>query len=180
MEILRTIIFLLFSFAVISLIWARFNFFEVKTKASKKVSYINDPTVLVMLCVTYWSLLNKTIGFTEGVVSVIIYFLGVSLFWWSLLTAKKLNFANSPREGELITSGPYRFVRHPFYLSYLMVWFGCLIFIQSWVIVIGFSVLAAIYVFSAVNEERMIMSGLRGADYKEYRSRVSMFIPFFV
>lgn len=77
----------------------------------------------------------------------------------------------------LVTSGPYRFVRHPFYTSYLIFWTG--LAIGTWtpwaVPVLG--AMAVIYTVAARDEERKFSNSPMAAEYAVYRSRTGMFWP---
>ncbi|HUH50403.1 MAG TPA: methyltransferase, partial [Mycoplana sp.] len=49
------------------------------------------------------------------------------LFWWAISASRKarLRFAFDPdKPDSLVTIGPYRLVRHPFYTSYIIFWTG--------------------------------------------------------
>ena len=78
---------------------------------------------------------------------------------------------------ELITSGPYRFVRHPIYTGLLMAFVGSALARADWR-----GVLAAIIVFAAlwrklrIEEQRMREQF--GSAYDEYAARVPALVPF--
>ena len=51
----------------------------------------------------------------------------VGLFWWAVKTTRerRLKGAFAQDQPQLLhKTGPYRFVRHPFYLSYMLCWVG--------------------------------------------------------
>lgn len=77
----------------------------------------------------------------------------------------------------LVTNGPYRFVRHPFYTSYLIFWTG--LAIGSWTIwaIPVLLAMAAIYTIAARDEERKFANSPMAAEYAVYRSRTGMFWP---
>ena len=178
MEVMKVVVFTVFTFGVVSLIWARFNFFKINSDGSRKIGMLNDPVVLVLLGSTYWSMFIRPVDEYESISATISFLVGAVVFWWAIITAKRLDFANSSFGGRLITDGPYGIVRHPFYISYMFIWLGCVILVQSPFVVVCFAIMACIYVYSAINEERMILSSINALEYEEYRSKVSMFIPF--
>src|SRR6187399_2098428 len=58
---------------------------------------------------------------------VVVQVLAVILVIWARVTfgMRSLHFAANPTDGGLVTSGPYRFVRHPIYAAILFfVWAG--------------------------------------------------------
>ncbi|HUB35483.1 MAG TPA: isoprenylcysteine carboxylmethyltransferase family protein [Solirubrobacteraceae bacterium] len=79
-------------------------------------------------------------------------------------------------EPELVTSGPYRFVRHPIYSGILLAAFGTALAVSAyWLIVVA--VLGAYFIYSAQVEERLMASSFPAA-YPPYRARTKMLIPF--
>jgi len=79
-------------------------------------------------------------------------------------------------EPELVTSGPYRLVRHPIYSGILIAGAGTAVAL-SWLWLIAV-VLAGIYfVYSAAVEERY-MTEQFPATYPAYKRSTKMFVPF--
>jgi isoprenylcysteine carboxyl methyltransferase (ICMT) family protein YpbQ len=82
------------------------------------------------------------------------------------------------QDEQLTVCGPYRFSRHPFYLSYLMIDAGlCLMIASIWVAVVYFPAWAVVYWFQVRREERKL-AGLFGEDYADYRRRVPVLLPY--
>lgn len=81
-------------------------------------------------------------------------------------------------EPDLVTSGPYHFVRHPIYSGILLAAAGSAIAISlTWLIGV---VLAALYfAYSATVEERYMAEQFPDA-YREYKRSTKMFVPFVV
>jgi protein-S-isoprenylcysteine O-methyltransferase Ste14 len=69
-----------------------------------------------------------------------------------------------------ITTGPYRYVRHPIYASGLLSYVGTPLLLGSWYGLAIVPVMAALLAFRAVMEERMLEAELDG--YREYSVRV--------
>ena len=79
-------------------------------------------------------------------------------------------------EPDLVTSGPYRFVRHPIYSGILLGFAGTALATNGyWAII--FAVCLIYFVFSARVEEG-IMSSAFPSTYPSYRARTKMLIPF--
>jgi protein-S-isoprenylcysteine O-methyltransferase Ste14 len=77
---------------------------------------------------------------------------------------------------QVVHSGPYRWIRHPQYSSYLFLTFGLFLTTGNWLV----SALVFLY-FSAVaarswKEEAMLLDRL-GRNYALYRSRTGRFLP---
>ena len=79
-------------------------------------------------------------------------------------------------EPELVTSGPYRLVRHPIYSGILVAGIGTAVALDTgWLVAVG---LAAIYfVYSATVEERFLTGQFPDA-YPAYKRSTNMLVPF--
>jgi len=77
---------------------------------------------------------------------------------------------------ELVTSGPYRWVRHPIYFGVLLAGVGTAVALSwAWLIVVA---LAAVYfVYSALVEERNLTEQFPDT-YPAYRRSTKMLVPF--
>ena len=79
-------------------------------------------------------------------------------------------------EPELVTTGPYRRVRHPIYSGLLLAMVGTAIAV-SWYWLIAAALLGAYFVYSAVAEERYMMEQFPAA-YSSYKRATKMLVPF--
>jgi protein-S-isoprenylcysteine O-methyltransferase Ste14 len=79
-------------------------------------------------------------------------------------------------EPELVTSGPYRFVRHPIYTGFLLAMLGSALATSLyWLIVLV--IVGGYFVHSARVEERLMATTFPDA-YPSYQARTKMLIPF--
>lgn len=102
------------------------------------------------------------------------------LFWRAIAASRggKLRLAfdeAGPRS--LVTEGPYRYVRHPFYVSYVLFWAGWTLSLWNVVALAPFAILIAIYVVGAVMEERKFSGTPMAADYDAYKQTAGFFWP---
>jgi protein-S-isoprenylcysteine O-methyltransferase Ste14 len=96
----------------------------------------------------------------------------VVFVWASLALGTKAS--NLTNRG-IVCSGPYRFVRHPAYVSKNLVWLLTTLASFSIVNLVGLAVWAVIYFFRAITEERHL---IQDPDYQEYCKKVKYrFIP---
>jgi protein-S-isoprenylcysteine O-methyltransferase Ste14 len=104
----------------------------------------------------------------------LIWLTGCLLSVWGIWNLRH-SFSIEPQARDLVTSGPYRFVRHPLYAAYVLQYAGAMMRLPS----MGFAVaLAAWFLLLLVrihHEERVLMSALPG--YEPYRRRVGALIP---
>ena len=76
-------------------------------------------------------------------------------------------------------AGPYRYVRHPFYLSYIVAFVGVAVAFPS-LIVCGVCLLnMGLFVYVAFDDERVLLGRAIAKDYGGYKMRVGMFLPRF-
>jgi protein-S-isoprenylcysteine O-methyltransferase Ste14 len=178
MVISQLIIGTLYTAIILSLIWARFRFFKIKTKQSKLVSYLNDPAVLIQLVFTYgllWQ--SEYISITATVLVTLCYVSSLVLFWWAIKTAGALDFASSEAKGQVLTTGAFGLVRHPFYLSYILVWVSSSALFDSVYLWLSSTVLVCLYILSAKQEEASILKSESGESYATYKLETGMFLP---
>jgi protein-S-isoprenylcysteine O-methyltransferase Ste14 len=79
---------------------------------------------------------------------------------------------------ELITSGPYRFVRHPIYTSMLGVLLGTGTLITPWWLLLPSLLLLIIGTEIRVRIEDNLLASQFGDRFAEYQKRVPAYIPF--
>jgi diguanylate cyclase (GGDEF)-like protein len=101
------------------------------------------------------------------------------LFWWTVRTTRRHRFAVAFVEADphmLCRDGPYAFVRHPFYLSYIVFWFATAVIVGGWQWVVAV-VLFACYAGIARTEERRFRTSALAAGYLAYQRRTGMLLP---
>jgi len=78
----------------------------------------------------------------------------------------------------LVTSGPYLYVRHPFYLSFALGYLGGGVAMANWFIVLaGVIPLGFLVARTRIEEEKLV--DRFGVEYQDYRKRVGRFVPRF-
>ncbi len=171
---------LLFSAIVLSLVWGRLCFFKVDGSTRLWVALGYDLMVTIHILTTFYYMLTVT-QFTEPMLWLagFLYVLSLMLFWWSVRTARKLDFAFSNRVGDIVVTGPFALVRHPFYTSYLLAWFASSFLFNSPILWITLFFLGGFYFFSARREESVILASPQAKRYQNYRKSVGMFLPRF-
>lgn len=78
---------------------------------------------------------------------------------------------------ELVTSGPYRMVRHPIYSGILVAGVGTAVALLSWVWITAFVLTGIYFVHSATVEERY-MNERFPESYQVYKRSTKMLVPF--
>jgi protein-S-isoprenylcysteine O-methyltransferase Ste14 len=110
------------------------------------------------------------------------FLLAMAVFTWAVRYTRKSppTLAYDTDEPSfLFHHGPYQYVRHPFYLSYMLFWTGTAFAtpgLLPWIVPM---LMLAVYSNAARREEQKFAhSGLANA-YRDYRSKVGMFLPNF-
>ena len=77
----------------------------------------------------------------------------------------------------IITTGPWHYVRHPFYSSYALFWCACALGTTHVASITVCVTLVFIYIYSAIKEEAVLDRSDHGSDYLDYKSRTGFFFP---
>ncbi|MEX1198099.1 MAG: isoprenylcysteine carboxylmethyltransferase family protein [Pseudohongiellaceae bacterium] len=163
---------------VASLVWGRLRFFSVDPGMPRLTALGYDLAVITQMAVTFYYMANVTqITKMEITAGALAYALALFLFWWSIRTARSLDFAFSSKVGAIVTTGPFGWVRHPFYTSYILVWLTSSLLFRSPILWITLIYLVTFYFLSARREERIILESDQGKSYRLYQNKVGMFLP---
>jgi protein-S-isoprenylcysteine O-methyltransferase Ste14 len=111
------------------------------------------------------------------VVGVILFLSGLGLAVWArIYLGRNWGMPMTQKdEPELVTSGPYRFVRHPIYSGLLLAILGTALATNIYWL-IALAVMGAYFIYSATVEERLMTTSFPTA-YPAYRAK-TMLIPF--
>ncbi|MES2526667.1 MAG: methyltransferase [Bdellovibrionota bacterium] len=78
---------------------------------------------------------------------------------------------------KLVRSGLYKYVRHPFYLIYLMT-YGSIVFVAPSMIYSALVVsITALYIHAARTEEAKFQASVLSLEHKRYQDETGMFLP---
>jgi protein-S-isoprenylcysteine O-methyltransferase Ste14 len=112
------------------------------------------------------------------VAGLVILFVGLLLAIWArLYLGQNWGMPMSlKKDPELVTSGPYHYIRHPIYTGILLAILGS--FLSGnffWLII--FAISGAYFIYSALFEEKLMMKQFPKT-YPEYKNKTKMLIPF--
>jgi protein-S-isoprenylcysteine O-methyltransferase Ste14 len=80
------------------------------------------------------------------------------------------------KEHTLVTTGPYRYVRHPFYLAFFVAAMGGSLITANWfVLLASFIPIGFLLARTPIEEEKLIERF--GNDYRQYMSATGRFLP---
>ena len=121
---------------------------------------------------------SATIDAIAGITGLILCLAGFALAVWArLYLGRNWGMPMSLKEGhELVTTGPYRYVRHPIYTGMLLAILGSALVTTPGLLVVV--VWMGIYCgYSARTEERLMLQEFP-EQYPEYKRRTKAIIPF--
>jgi protein-S-isoprenylcysteine O-methyltransferase Ste14 len=109
---------------------------------------------------------------------LIIFLLGLLLAIWARLSLGK-NWGmpmTLKQDPELVTSGPYRYIRHPIYTGILLAMIGSAVASSIFWLTI-FAISGVYFIYSAVMEEKLMMEQFPKV-YPAYKTKTKMLVPF--
>lgn len=163
-----------------SFAWGMNRFFERPAQRTRGMLITQTSSVL-FAALHFFAIASSTHLHGQFVaLGAVLYAIALTLFWWAIQThgSKRLSAIDSPDAPKhLVEEGPYVFVRHPFYASYLLTWVAGAIACSQWWLVPTVLVMLAIYLQAARYEEKKFSLTPLAKAYAEYRNRTGLFLP---
>lgn len=157
--------------------------------AATKQHFVSDRYPLGMYLISGLSLVGIITFLLHAFLGDLTYYVGplvlmttaFALFLWAARHSarKKLSLAfdEETKVDGIITTGPWRLIRHPFYVSYILFWLGCAWGTVHPSSIVVLATLLFIYGYSAVREELALRQSRHGDAYLQYRRSVGFFLP---
>lgn len=167
------------SLAVIAqFVWAmRFHFKTDKMAlAAKSISLIGAFAIALFIHLQFTRvqpLAALVLGVALGVLSSVIFIAAIR----ASRQAELYFVFEGRRPNTLLKHGPYAYIRHPFYTSYVLLWGAWGLATWSPISILPVTLLTAIYVNAARGEERNIALSPLAADYAQYKRQAGFFWP---
>ena len=108
------------------------------------------------------------------VLGAVLLFIGLPLFTAGAFLTGKYVYSKLPEERPLLERGPYRYIRHPIYLSFLLISVG-FVFLAANIVLLP--LLFALTAIRYPKREEPELIRLYGDVYREYQSRTGRFLP---
>jgi protein-S-isoprenylcysteine O-methyltransferase Ste14 len=138
------------------------------------------PQLLVFLQFTLIGLiLFFSEGFFSNILALAIFLTGMLLGLWALTHNRLGNFHIQPKmreNAQLITTGIYRYIRHPMYLSLLTTMFAFVVATTTLIEIVLFMGLIVVLLLKAKREEKLWLNHTQA--YKRYKEQTKLFIPY--
>ena len=101
--------------------------------------------------------------------------LPAALLGLAMYTMVIMSFATTPLDREVLTKGPYRYSRHPMYLSSSLAYIGVGIACASWFFLLLSVAYTVLSLISAIPEERFLLEKY-GDAYREYMNKTPRWV----
>ena len=140
----------------------------------KNLSFV--ALALLIVCVTGLYLAHSLIA--TGTVTIAIQVIAAALWVWARLTfgARSFHATANPTAGGLVTSGPYKYIRHPIYAAIMyFMWAGIAAHLSFVTVAVGLLATAMTAVRIA-GEEKLLTDTY--PEYVQYSQTTKRLIPF--
>jgi len=108
----------------------------------------------------------------------VVFGLGLALLTWTLrgLGTNLTDTVVTRRAHTLVTQGPYRWVRHPFYDAMALLIAGIALIAANWFMLLTGAVVFSLLAVRSRTEEAHLLARF-GESYRDYRERTGRFVP---
>jgi len=150
-------------------------------KTAKWTGIAFSITYLLLMCgsVVEYFLIPRKINLWISGIGMGIVVLRTWLKWWAMLTLGKYwSVQIEIREShKLVKEGPYRYLRHPAYLSNLMAYLGIPLIANAYYTLIGVLVIYVPFNLIRLHLEEKELVKKFGEEYEDYRKKVPALLP---
>ncbi len=120
--------------------------------------------------------LNAYIGLWGMYVAILLSVIALALVFFGWREIYRKYWSKESGKGQMVTSGIYRYIRHPQYTGFLLITLAMMCEWATLALLLMWPALALIYVRLARKEEAD-MEAEFGQAYREYKARTGMFLP---
>jgi protein-S-isoprenylcysteine O-methyltransferase Ste14 len=112
--------------------------------------------------------------------SLVLLWCGVALRWWCFRTlGRYFTFTvMTSSDQQVITTGPYKFLRHPSYAAMLVALTGIGLTFGNWLSLFALLVLAGLGFINRIRVEEAALAAALGARYTTYASTRKRLVPY--
>ena len=163
---------------------------QIVPKAVERSTYVLFTSLCLITLFYFWQPMGGLIWKVSNPVIVAIFY-GISALGWltvlgstflinhfDLFGLRQVWLCLRGKEytsAKFVTPGPYKYVRHPLYLGFFLAFWATPTMTVAHLI---FALVVTVYTLIAIQLEERDLIADHGEDYKNYRRRVPMIIPF--
>lgn len=178
------------SWAIFILYWLVSAFFvkQSATKRNWRAEIIWRLVLIVIViifvkfdrlgAISFFSFLLRSF-FGYVIAGSVLTVLGLTMALWAriFLGRNWSGYTTYKKEYELITTGPYKFLRHPIYSGMILMLIGTFLYYGTLIVLVIFAI-ASVTIAWRIGKEEKIMTGLFGKKYIDYMKRTKRLIPW--
>ena len=176
---------ILFVLATIGITWvSRLSLRDVQFHGFYRFFAWETILILFLVNMNYWFVdpfsLRQIISWSFLIVSLVLIYQGVQLFRRKGRLDQERSdpaLVGIEKTTELVTTGVYHYIRHPFYSSLLFLGWGILLKNVNWIGILLAGLTTILLIITARKEEIENIQFF-GENYQEYMKRTKMFVPF--
>lgn len=145
---------------------------------SERYGKLLSTPVVIILVLAIVGLFYAHALLGHGPVAIGLQVAAVLLMIWARVTfgMRSFHYAANPTAGGLVTTGPYRYLRHPIYAAALLfVWTGVAVNASPLSVALGLAA-TAMLALRILFEERLVRQ--RYPEYDDYARRTKRVVPF--
>ncbi|ODT71268.1 MAG: S-isoprenylcysteine methyltransferase [Pelagibacterium sp. SCN 63-23] len=149
---------------------------DVMPSGARLIAAAVTTSTIIMLALTW--LVDQPMSAQLAGLAIQVF--SVLIFYAAIMASRqaRLRFVFDPAHPHsLVDQGPYRLVRHPFYVSYSIFWFGWAVATWSWLAIPSVLVLIWLYISAARMEETSFDASPLSSEYAAYKARTGFFLP---
>ena len=178
MQALKT--FIAVAWVVFWLYWLLSAFGVKAGRASRRRFPLTGATLIAVIVIlrVFRGGTGEVHSLVLGVIGAVVFATGLALALWARGQLGR-NWGmpmTQKQDAELITSGPYAWIRHPIYSGLLIALVGTAL--ATNLIGLAVAAVAGVYFYYAASVEERNLTETFPAAYPQYRSRTKMLIPF--
>jgi protein-S-isoprenylcysteine O-methyltransferase Ste14 len=147
---------------------------DVLAAGVAQVAFLGGPLAAFFLA------FETPIALGNGIVAAVLLLASLALYEWARRTVRDRGFHiawSGDVPDSLCTEGPYRLVRHPFYLSYMIAFLALLAALPMLATLAVFVLNTALFTHAALSDERSLSASPLNDAYARYKRSTGMLLP---
>ena len=178
--LMYTNIFLAF-IAFLSFGWGLKKFFIQPERKTLPMYFISEVGIICAIVqLVALTLFNKNDDLLTTILGALLFIGSITLYWTTIYVNRKNKLSLAymdDRPSFLVKEGPYRLVRHPFYLSYILTWMAVpVVMFEPWLFITTL-IMSLTYLGAAFKEEKKFAVSELANEYSNYKKTTGMIFP---
>jgi protein-S-isoprenylcysteine O-methyltransferase Ste14 len=183
------------SLFVLLLVWNLIRIITTRTSVKKEAKKFKTPiiekflfllNIFGLMVIPFVAVLSSWFDFARMSLpelirwfALVIYVPNLWFFWWchKTLSGHWSGILEIKKDHKLVTTGPYKSIRHPMYLHFWLLVSTQGLILDNWLVLICGVLFWAILYFIRVPKEEQMMSDEFGAEYRKYVKQTGRIFP---